>query len=467
MVVPLTRCSGVDVIVVGAGLAGLNAALHLQEGGARVQVLEARDHVGGRVQSMRQLGHSQEAGGTYIGAGYERISAVCTQVGIELVDVTPMLAFFREQDLVLDGELIRQSEWPGHPRNGFPESLKTQMPWTLHRALAVQDNPLPAPECWLDPEFTVHDVSVRSWLMGLGLDESGVRVAYDLNPSFGDHAGDVSALLLFFRAAFSVAQRRSGPDGAVGFTVKDGVQRIPEAMAERLDHGVCFRKSVTAVVDDGRRVAVHCTDGAVFTARHVICALPFSKLRDVTIDPPLAGRQAEAVQSLDSQPVTQMYFAHRSNFWDEDGYAPSMFTDGPAGMFAAARNGVNPREVTSFTAWIMGPKAKRLASLSEADGVRVVLGAIESARPAAQGRLEYLGCKAWGQDSGAGGAWAYFKPGQISRFAATMGQSHGRIHFCGEHLARTARGMEGTMESGERVAREIMSEQPTAHRKRG
>ena len=100
----MRRYTGADVIVVGAGLAGLNAALHLQEGGARVQVLEARDHVGGRVHSMRQLGRLQEAGGTYIGAGYERITKLCARVGIELVDVTPMLAFFREQDLVLDGE---------------------------------------------------------------------------------------------------------------------------------------------------------------------------------------------------------------------------------------------------------------------------------------------------------------------------------------------------------------------------
>ena len=453
----MRRYTGADVIVVGAGLAGLNAALHLQEGGARVQVLEARDHVGGRVHSMRQLGHSQEAGGTYIGAGYERITKFCARVGIELVDVTPMLAFFREQDLVLDGELIRQSEWPGHPRNVFPETFKTQMPWNLHRMLAVQDNPLPAPERWLDPEFAGHDVSVRSWLAGLGLDESGVRIAYDLNPSFGDHAGDVSALLLFFRAAFSVAQRRSAPDGVLGYTVENGVQRIPAAMADLLDEGVQFGQTVTAIITGSHEAEVRCASGDVHVAPHVVCALPVGMLRDVTIDPTPPGLLGEALRSLASQPVTQMYFAHRSDFWDDDGYAPSMFTDGPAGMFAAARNGKSPEEVTSFTAWIMGAKAKRLASLPEEDGVRAVLGTIESVRPAAKGKLEYLGHKAWGKDPCARGAWAYFKPGQIVRFAATMGQPHGRIHFCGEHLARTTRGMEGAMESGERAAREIIS----------
>ena len=89
-----------DVIVVGAGLAGLAAATKLEAQGLDVLVLEAQQRVGGRIHSMRQLG-SGEAGGTYIGAGYERVIAAASRHGVPLVDVTPVLQFFREQDLVL------------------------------------------------------------------------------------------------------------------------------------------------------------------------------------------------------------------------------------------------------------------------------------------------------------------------------------------------------------------------------
>ena len=54
------------------------------------------------------------------------------------------------------------------------------------------------------------------------------------------------------------------------------------------------------------------------------------------------------------------------------------------------------------------------------------------------------------------GDWAYWSPGQISKFGASVGNQHGKIYFCGEHTAVSNRGMEGAMESGERVAFEIM-----------
>ena len=87
-----------------------------------VLVLEAQQRVGGRIHSMRQLGGTAEAGGTYIGAGYARVIGAAERHGVELMDVTPVLEFFREQDLALDGEIIRQSEWPTHPANDFPRA---------------------------------------------------------------------------------------------------------------------------------------------------------------------------------------------------------------------------------------------------------------------------------------------------------------------------------------------------------
>ena len=295
------------------------------------------------------------------------------------------------------------------------------MPWSCYRALAVRENPLSAPGDWLDPDMRRHDVSVHEWMADLGYDDEAIRLGYGLNPTFGDDAREASALLGFFRE-------------------------------------VHFDRTVSAITWDRDGALVQCAGGPVYAASSVVCALPFGVLRGIAVDPPFTGPQAEAIERLGGQAVTQVYFAHRSRFWERDGLSPSMFTDGPAGMVAAARNGEDPAEVTSFTAWAMGGNARRLEALPDAEIGRLVLEAIEAVRPAARGQLELLGVKAWGRDPFAGGGWVSFRPGEVTRFAGAMGRPHGPIRLCGEHLARAARGMEGAMESGERAARDILSE---------
>lgn len=468
------RC---DAVVIGAGLAGLNAAVHLQDAGVDVRVVEAQDRVGGRVRSMRELGGNLEAGGTYIGAAYRRMIAAAARHDVNLINVTPSLKFFREQDLVLDGAVIRQSEWPAHPANPFPDADRALMPWTFSRMLTARQNPLEEPQNWLDPEQAVHDVSMYEWMRGLGLNDKTIRLGYGMNVSYGEDAHDISALQLLYRAAFSRAQAvssepaadRSGDNsvrspppttsstGARGYTAADGVQRIPEAMVESLGHPVHYGRAARRIEDDGRMVTVRCADGTEYKAAHAVCALPFTVLRDIAFDPPLAGSQREAVASLPSQSMTQLYFAHKSEFWEADEFAPSLFTDTAAGMFSAIRNGSDPTEISGFSAWVMGRNAARHDALPpEAAGARVI-DEIEAVRPAARGQLEFIGRQSWGADPFARGAWAYFRPGQITRFAAAMGAPHGRIRFCGEHLALANRGMEGAMESGESAAMGIIA----------
>jgi monoamine oxidase len=406
---------------------------------------------------MRQLGDNAEAGGTYIGAGYVRVMAVARRHGIELIDVGALLKFFREQDLSLGGTLIRQSEWPQHPANPFPNADKTAMPWNYHRTLAMRDNPLATPEDWLDQAHAPLDVSMHAWLRSLGLDDAAIEMSYGLNTSYGLDAHDVSALLMLFRGAFSKAQLARATETRTAYTARRGVQRIPEAMAGALSRPVELEQVVTRIAQTGERLRVSCRDGRVIFADHVVCAVPFAVLRNIEIDPPLTGRQAEAVAALPAQPVTQVYLGVKSPFWESDGYSPSLFTDTVAGMVGAARKPDDPDHITHLAAWIMGRNAARLDRLDDAETGRVVIETIERVRPAARGRLELIGVSAWGRDPYAAGAWAYFHPGQVTHLAAHMGGPHGRIYFCGEHLARTDRGMEGAMESAERAADALLN----------
>jgi len=446
------RC---DVVVVGAGFSGLAAALWLEEAGADVRVVEAQGQVGGRIRSIRRGDGLEEAGGATIGGGYRAVTDAAKRYGVELIDATPMLKFFREQELVLNGEIIRQAEWPRHAANAFPDGDRHHMPWTYGRVLTARHNPLSSPDVG-DAGARDHDIAMHDWLGGLGLSDRAIALAHGINTSYGRDAHDVSALTMLSRAAFSVAQRSQTPAGVVGYTARDGVQRVPEAMAAALAREVRLDTAVVGIDDTGSRARVACASGANFLADNVVCSLPFPVLRTIAIDPPLVDAQATAVATLPSQAMTQVYLDCASSFWDADGYSPSLFTDGIAGMVAAARRGENPGEVTSLTAWAMGRNAARLDALSDAEAGAAVIAQIEAVRPAARGQLTFAGRQSWGASRFARGGWAYFRPGQVGRFAGAMAEPHGRILFCGEHLARFNRGMEGAMESGERAARTLL-----------
>ena len=440
------------VVVVGAGFSGLAAALHLQDAGAEAQVLEAKSQVGGRVRSLDRGDGVEEAGGTTIGGGYQAVIGAARRFGVALIDATPMLAFFREQELALEGRLIRQRDWPNDSANPFPEADRMHMPWAYSRVLTARHNPLAHPGAWREAGHAARDVSMRNWLRGLSLDARATRMAYDLNASYGRDADDVSALMLLARAAFSTAQRRQTPPGIVGYTARDGVQRIAEAMAAALAREVALAQPVVAIEQDRQEVRLRTAAGGLWRARQAICSVPFSALAGVAFDPPLAGPIAAAARALPYQPMTQLYFACQRPFWERDGYGASMYTDGLAGMVAASRRAEKPAEVTGLTAWAMGANAARLDAMQEADAARTVQREIEALRPAARGQLRYVGRQSWGRDPFAGGGWAYYRPGQIRRFGTGLEGRYRRIHFCGEHLAVDSRGMEGAMESGTRAA---------------
>ena len=86
-----------------------------------------------------------------------------------------------------------------------------------------------------------------------------------------------------------------------------------------------------------------------------------------------------------------------------------------------------------------------------------VVEALEALRPAAKGAVKAVHYHSWAAEEFSTGAWAYFMPGQIRELHNAIARPAGRIHFCGEHTAISARGLEAALESSERVALEVLS----------
>ncbi len=128
---PVRALNQTDVIVIGAGLSGLNAALILESTGMSVTVLEGRNRIGGRVQSLRNIPGNPEVGGTAFGPGYARLVDAANKYGAELIDITPTIPYFFSRQINLQDQFISNEAWPTSPLNPFPEQFKKKHRLTL------------------------------------------------------------------------------------------------------------------------------------------------------------------------------------------------------------------------------------------------------------------------------------------------------------------------------------------------
>ncbi len=449
---PLRAQNKTDVVVIGAGLSGLNAAMLLEEQGYTVQVIEGRDRIGGRLLSLRDIPGNPEAGGNGIGSGYGRMIDTVERLKIPMLNSAGR-AQMTPFELYLDGERISAEQWPTHPKNILPDAWKNFSPRLVPLVLLSRTNPLESFEDWYDPKSTPHDISVYDVFKKEGFTDEQIDLTYNLNVAYGTSAHDISALMMWFNDGW-VASMAGGPPtqlSAIG-----GNMTIPEMMAKALNGEVHLNRTVVGVSDTSGCAEVVCADGTVYRADHVVCSLPLPVMRHVRFDPFLPSVQSKAISLVPYFPMTQVHLIAKEPFWEDDEWSPDMWTDTVAGHVIGNRHNVENSDVTSLTAWARGFTAHKLDRVSPEEGMAWVVSEMERIRPSAKGKLEARYIKSWMRDPFAGGDYAVWEPGQVTEFLHATGKAHGRVHFCGEHTALSNRGMEGAMESGERAAFEIM-----------
>ncbi len=462
---PRSPTSSSDVIVLGAGLAGLNAAWHLQQAGLSVKVLEASQRIGGRVYTLDNVPGRADAGANQIGAAYKRVAETVNRLGLKLVTSgrSPLLADDAKR-YVINGKLMTREAWATSVDNPFAESLRTLSPERILARL-IGNSPLSAIEAWCEEVNFVHDVSVIDKLRQLGLRDNALRLL-EVNNAYGDTLAETSLLNLFYvQTNIAEIMKSRGPIQ----NVAGGNQRLPEAMAAALHDKVELGKVVTRVVtqvaarvvtqvsantDSTNSVEVICADKSVHRARYLVCALPLPAMRNIHWDANLPPALKAAIDEVAYARVTQLHMAIKRPFWKDDGIIPYIWSDGSLERVFPIDPDADGNAV-SLTVWINGAETAQWDKLSDREAEAYALTELKRILPASEGALSLSKRVAWHQSPLAGGAWANWRPGQITKFSRVVGEPVGRIHFAGEHTARAVRGMEGAMESGERVALEI------------
>ena len=444
----------VDVIVVGAGLAGLTAARDLLAADLSVLILEARDRVGGRILNHTlENGSVVEIGGQWVGPTQDRALALAEELG---VGVFPTF-IEGEHFLAMDGAVRRY----GGDDFALPEAALADVAQTQER-LKEMAAEVPLDKPWRAANAATWDAqTLETWLAANCKTEVGLSYWRTLVPAlFSAEAAEMSLLhfLFYCRSGGTIDRLVATSGGAQESRLEGGSQQLALRLADQLGSEVVrLGAPVVAIHQDDEGVRVT-HDGGVVSGDRAIVAVPPTLASRIRYSPALPPLRDQLTQQVPMGYVTKVQIAYPEPFWRTEGLSGSAFSldDEVSVIFDNSPQDLSCGVLLGF---LEGGHAREAGKLPPEERKELILSVFAKFfGPRAADPDEYVE-RDWAAEEWSRGCYGgRFGTGVWTGYGDALREPVGRIHWAGTETAEVWNGyMDGAIRSGERAARDVLT----------